>query len=329
MMTVQVAAAESPVDQAADDGSLLATADAGDFLDAQFPSREMVLAPILPSQGLAMLYSRRGVGKTYLTLGIAHAVARGGRFLRWHAPRPRRVLFVDGELPAPVLQQRLRSVVSGIPDSEPALPGPDWLRIVTPDLQRWAMPDISTARGQAMIESRLDDAGLLVLDNLSCLVRSGKENEGESWIPIQEWALRLRQRGVSVLFLHHAGKGGQQRGTSRREDLLDTVIALRQPEDYATTQGLRAEVRFEKARGFFGEDARPFEIRMEIQNGAAVWSVSPAREDRRGAVNDPLFSDAAELFRQGHTVREVAERLSVSKSRAGRLREVWDNDNND
>ena len=39
--------------------------------------------------------------------------------------------------------------------------------------------------------------------------------------------------------MHHAGKGGAQRGTSRREDVLDTVIALRQPQDYQSGEGAR------------------------------------------------------------------------------------------
>lgn len=38
-----------------------------------------------------------------------------GRFLRWNATRPRKVLFVDGTLPAPVLQQRLKAIISGLP----------------------------------------------------------------------------------------------------------------------------------------------------------------------------------------------------------------------
>ena len=305
-----------------DEPERLAAASADEFLTAQFPPREMLLAPILPSQGLAMIYSRRGVGKTYLTLAIAHAVARGGNFLQWAAPRARHVLFVDGELPAPVLQQRLRTIVSGLPKTEPRLPDPGYFKIVTPDLQRGAMPDIATSRGQAMIESRLDGGDLLVLDNLSCLARSGKENEGESWIPVQDWALRLRQKGICVLFLHHAGKGGQQRGTSRREDLLDTVIALRQPDDYCATEGLRAQVRFEKARGFFGEDARPFEVRMDIRDGAAVWSMRI--DEPKPKLQDPLLDEASELFEQGLSVRDVAERLGISKSRVGRLREAWD-----
>ena len=46
---------------------------------------------------------------------------------------------------------------------------------------------------------------------------------------MQRWLLSLRRRGKGALLIHHAGKGGQQRGTSRREDVLDTVIALRGP----------------------------------------------------------------------------------------------------
>jgi hypothetical protein len=58
------------------------------------------------------------------------------------------------------------------------------------------------------------------------------ENEGESWVPMATWALARRREGRSVVFVHHAGKSGQQRGSSRREDLLDTVICLKHPSDY-------------------------------------------------------------------------------------------------
>ena len=42
-----------------------------------------------------------------------------------------------------------------------------------------------------------------------------------------EWILYLRAKGKSVIFVHHAGKNGKQRGSSRREDVLDTVIFLK------------------------------------------------------------------------------------------------------
>jgi len=59
-----------------------------DFLSLEFPPRENLISPWLPSQGLAMVYAARGIGKTHFALGVAYAVASGGAFLGWQAPRP-------------------------------------------------------------------------------------------------------------------------------------------------------------------------------------------------------------------------------------------------
>jgi len=220
---------------------------------------------------------------------------------------------VDGELPASTLQQRIRSIEAGVPESEPKLPAQDFLRIITPDMQSQPMPDLATFEGQALVERELSGAELLVLDNLSALCRSGKENEGESWLPVQGWLLRLRQQGLSVLLVHHAGKSGLQRGTSRREDLLDTVIALQHPSDYAASEGLRCEVRYEKNRGFHGDEAKPFEVRMQLEgSGAAHWNMHDAQ--------DALLERAASLYRDGVSIRGAADELGVSKGKAERLR---------
>lgn len=241
-----------------------------ELLTREIKPREMLLDPILPEQGLAMLYSYRGIGKTFLSLGIAAAVASGGKFLRWPAPRPRGVLYVDGELPAKTVQERIAMVLAGLEGCEPA---PGALRIITPDFQDRPMPDLGTPEGQQLIEPHLRGIDLLVLDNLSALCRSGDENKGEDWTPIQGWVLDLRRRGISVLFDHHAGKNKSQRGTSKREDLLDTVITLKHPTGYNPSEGLRCEVHFEKTRSMLGDAAKPFEVRMETgADGRAIWT---------------------------------------------------------
>jgi putative DNA primase/helicase len=88
----------------------------------------------------------------------------------------------------------------------------------------------------------------MILDNLSTLCTNGSESASDAWMPMQNWLLKLRRQGVTVLLVHHAGTNGRQRGTSRREDALDTIIALRRPEDYSPEQGARFEVHFEKLR---------------------------------------------------------------------------------
>src|SRR6516165_10645436 len=74
-----------------------------DFLNLDIPPREMLLAPILPERSLAMLYAPRGLGKSWLALSIGLATATGTSLLRWSAT-PRKVLYVDGEMPLVSLQ---------------------------------------------------------------------------------------------------------------------------------------------------------------------------------------------------------------------------------
>jgi len=63
--------------------------------------------------------------------------------------------------------------------------------------------------------------------------------------------------------IRYAGTNGRQRGTSRREDALDTVIALRRPEDYSPEHGARFEIHFEKLRNRVeGDGSIPFEARV-------------------------------------------------------------------
>ena len=103
----------------------------------------------------------------------------------------------------------------------------------------------------------LDGVDLLIVDNIST-----RDNDAGSWTSMQEWILRLRRRGIAVMLVHHSGKSGEQRGTSRREDVLDTVIGLRRPEDYQPQQGARFEVHVEKSRAHFGDAGRPFEASL-------------------------------------------------------------------
>lgn len=90
--------------------SRLRVVDALDFMALQFPPRENILSPWLPRQGLGMVYAPRGIGKTHFSLGVAYAVAGGGLFFGWQAMAPRGVLFLDGEMPAGVLQERLARI---------------------------------------------------------------------------------------------------------------------------------------------------------------------------------------------------------------------------
>jgi putative DNA primase/helicase len=290
-------------------GGRLAALTAAELLTMEIPEREMLLAPVLPSKGLVLVYSKRGVGKTFVGLCVAYAVASGGTYLRWKAPAPRRVLVIDGEMPLQTLKERLASIaLSSATDP----PSPEYIRIIAADHQEFGIPDLATKEGRdALKEHIADGVDLVILDNLSTLCRAGKENEGDSWAPVQEWGLDLRRRGISVLFIHHAGKGGAQRGTSKREDVLDTVIALRHPDDYSPAEGARFEVHLEKARGVYGDKALPFEARLEVRDDIMIWTLRD--------LESVEAQHAADLKAEGYSVRDIAAEMGISKSRAERL----------
>jgi len=280
-----------------------------DLLTMDMPERGYVLHPIIPEQGTVMLYAPRGLGKTWAALTIAYAIASGQVvFGGWKAPEPRRVLYLDGEMPAHTMKERLASIVAGC-EGEP--PDADYLRILTPDLQTGFMPNIATSEGQAAIEPLLVNVAFVVVDNIATLGRHGKENEAESWQPVQEWLLRLRRAGIAVLLVHHAGKGGNQRGTSSREDILDTVIAMRRPADYEAEQGARFEVHLEKARGICGAEAKPFEASLRLDNGAAVWTTRP--------IEDVEFEQVKALHADKLSIRDIAHETKLSRSKVGRI----------
>jgi hypothetical protein len=277
-----------------------------ELLAAEFPPRQVLMKPWLLSQSLNMIYSWRGVGKTYLALLIAYALASGGKALGWTAPEPVPVLYVDGEMPGAALRERVARIVEAA-DTEP----PDGsLRFVTPDCQpHGIMPDLATYEGQAALGAVLGDAMVIVLDNLSCLVRhaDGRENEAESWLVVAEWGLRMRAAGRSVLFVHHAGKGGQQRGTSKREDLLDTSILLKRPSDYTPDQGARFEIHFEKARALHGADVEPIEAALTTDGaGRQSWVMRP--------VADAIDRQMIELAELGVSQAEIARELDCHRS---------------
>lgn len=274
-----------------------------DFLAMELPPRELILSPWLPKSGLCMLHAFRGVGKTHMSLGIAYAVAKGSQFLIWKAEKARNVLYIDGEMPAIVLQERLAKIV--LMNGDTSIPKN--LYIITPDLQPHGIPDLATIEGQEIINHYIDDSiDLIIADNISCLAPSIKENDASSWAPLQTWILMHRTKGKSVLLIHHSGKGGTQRGSSKKEDVLDTVILLERPKDYESSQGARFNVRYEKNRGFFGDDAKPFECQLSVDTkGLLNWSTK--------SLEASTYERVTTLHNDGLSQKEISEELGIHK----------------
>jgi putative DNA primase/helicase len=274
-----------------------------DFLALVIPPRRLLLAPVLPMQAITMLYGPRGCGKTHVAVGIGLAVATGTGFLRWQASEPKRVLYIDGEMPAGALQERLEAAKRKV--LNPSFAEQNF-EILAADIYRDGLPDLSSVDGREAFAPVLEGFDLVIVDNISTLCRTGKENEAESWGELQGWALAQRRAGRSVLFLHHAGKTGDQRGTSRREDVMDTVMKMSRPQDYKAQEGARFIIEYTKARGFAGDEAEPFEAWLKDGH----WTVRDATCARDEAIRA--------LSAEGCSQREIASELGCGLATVNR-----------
>jgi hypothetical protein len=281
--------------------------DATKFVLADLPKRKMLLEPFVQEKSIGMVHAWRGVGKTHLLLGMAAAIASGGKFLKWSAPEPVPVLHVDGEMVDTDLQGWIREALcaGGVQEG--------YLQLIASDLQNWTMPSLCFPAGQKLIEEQIGTARVIFFDNVSSLFRGeGSENDDEAWQSSQEWLLSLRRNGIASILGHHDGKSLKQRGTSKREDVMSWVLQLKHPQDYTPEDGLRAEVHFEKARKLAGRDARPFELQFTLEDGRPCWTIKDLSDAQADAVRE--LRDE-----KGMSFSEAAKVLNISKGWAKKL----------
>lgn len=271
---------------------------------------QFVFMPCLPTQGIGWVYSATGLGKTLFTLNLAYAIAAGGDFIKYSCPIPRKVLYVDGEMPYNQLHSRLMQIAERQGDLDFA----ENFRVLTPDkLLPYRVPLIDDPIGQQVYIELIKkyDIEVIIFDNLSML-SSFDENKSHEWKVMQDWLLYLRSLGKTVIIVHHSGKSGDYRGTSRMLDCADMAIALEpvNNDNLETEQllaGKQFKILYKKSRVFGGKDALPFEVSLE--NG--IWNYKSMEQTELDKV--------VERFGMKMNQRDIAKDLLLSLSKVNRL----------
>jgi hypothetical protein len=278
----------------------------GDELTAKsIPPRNTVLSEngstLFYESSVNQILAWRGVGKTLFGLGLADAIASGGKILDFQADRPRRVLYLDGELPLAQLQERVKDVV-----------GEEYrhnVRLFNPEM-------MANPRGINLLDQRdfvalrrLIEASkteVLIIDSQSTLM-TGDSNKTEFQEGRLEVLRALRWMGLCVIETHHVGKAGLQRGLSRNDDILDVQMHLKGVAEWDPADGLLFEMTYDKVR-----HAARLESGYQVTRSDGQW----IRQNSMDMI------DASKLFQEGKSVREVAKKMEVSVGRAHKLKKL-------
>jgi hypothetical protein len=208
------------------DAIRLSTKSACGIAELGLPPRNSLIGDWFKEGDTGFIYAPRGLGKTWLSMLLATSLANGGTAGPWIANGSHKVVYIDGEMAVDGMLERLIGMQAS--ENLTVLNHEILFHLTNKTL------NLADYNAQSAITDYLVEVGakLVVLDNLSCLCSGMEENKGDDWEKVLYWLLTLRRLKIAVLIVHHAGRNGQMRGTSRREDAAFWVLKL----DYAENE---------------------------------------------------------------------------------------------
>lgn len=179
------------------------------------------------SEGFLVLAGRQKLGKTWLAIDMALAVAVGGIAIGSIMCEQGDVLYIDMENGPRRIQGRIKTL---FPDERNR-----------PDLSRLEWVTEAPQLGNGLIEElerwriSVPAPRFIIIDVLQrikppgTMARNAYENDYSTWAPLQHWATK---HGIAVLGLHHTKKGGADdplealSGSNGLSACADTTLVL-------------------------------------------------------------------------------------------------------
>lgn len=172
---------------------------------------EWLIDGLLPKGSITVFHGRGGIGKTWLSLILADAIAEGKPFMCIQTEKAP-VVYIDFENSKAVLIERLRKVGGAgvefwhcsfdVPP--PRLDSRDWERY-----------------------KQMPPGALLIIDSFRAGQR-GDENDSRSMASIMGQLKELRDMGFTVVLLHHTPKSDEtvHKGSTAILDMADHMLSL-------------------------------------------------------------------------------------------------------
>jgi AAA domain len=283
---------------------------AAQLMRMELPAARWAVEGLLP-EGLTLCCGRPKIGKSWLGLGIAVAVASGGRALGKVAVEAGDVLFLALEDTPRRLKTRLAQLLDGAA-------APERLHLFTewPLLTAGGLPELSTWL------SEHPTCRLVVVDTLAKIRGARRPNGdvyGDDYAAIGALKAVADRHAVAVLVFHHQRKGSA-------EDWLDTING-------STGLGGAADgvmiLSRQRGRGdavllLTGRDCDEQELAVEFTPETGLWSIlGDAAQYRlsqeRAAILDVL-QDAGEPLGPSQVARALGKEVNVTKLT---MRRMW------
>ena len=295
----------------------------GQMLHTKYPEPKFIAEPILREKTVMQISGDYGSGKTHLGLKLALDVSQGWSFFPSKEVRPwyhthysKPVLYVEGELPAADVRDRVNSLVEPYIESKHEVDFENLFILTLDDLEMNGFQngfeplaisneEDKAKRNRKLVENMIKTIKfktgknpIIFLDNITALT-SIDENKSTDWREMMMWLMQLKTRGIVTVFFHHTGKTtGTASGSNLSQRLVDTHIILKKlPEKAAFEEhdGVQCSVHFDKFRNFGGSRAKPFMLLCDKQGQWTKYNMLMDQKDFK----------IMELYKEGKTAQEI------------------------
>lgn len=225
---------------------------ARELLAKEFIPQGWLINGLLKEREIALIYAPTGVGKSWFGWSLGCMVAGGGSgIFEYSNDVPRKVLLIDGEMDLQDTQERLLIGAQAVGADMDKLM--DNFSILSRQYQtvgtKFLNLDDEAWQKRTLEYLQRHKVDLVILDNLSTLLKVDDENSASSLDGLTDFLLELKKAGVAAMVVHHANKAGTgYRGSSKIGITFNLILSLRKPKGAPIT-GACFEVLFEKVRG--------------------------------------------------------------------------------
>jgi hypothetical protein len=276
--------------------------------------REQLIGPISKTSRV-MLVAPTGVGKTHVAMAIGCSIASGKAWLpHWNVPSPERVLYIDGEMPATLIRDRIKEAVGrvGVENLQGRLTFLNYADFLS---ELGGFPAMESVDGQVFIDDWLKQTGakFVIFDNIQSLT-IGDMKETDSWRMVQAFCRKLTDQGIGQLWVHHANKDGSMYGDKTRAYQFDTVMSLKPVDDSdKETDELTFDLGYQKTR-----ELHPEKTAAWYATGRVSLSKSLGWQFRSKAVIEERAIVEAVQGGETFTTGELVDLLGINKMTLGR-----------
>ena len=186
------------------------------YKDATF---KPLIHNLITHPSATLLHAGSGGMKSLFSMYLTSCIAKGTPLFEQLPVEQKNVFYIDCEMGHASIAQRARTM--GLMDLDQQV----FSYFSTSNFEGFTLSDPETQEQliNALVTNNYE---VVVIDNVRTGFRLADENKAESWQPVNDLTIKLRNNGISTFILHHNNKSGNYSGSQASENAVENIISI-------------------------------------------------------------------------------------------------------